>query len=579
MTKLVIMGGVAAGMSAAARARRLSESAEIIVIERSFYVSFANCGLPYHIGGTIQQRDKLVLQTPESLAETLNLDVRIGHEVVAIDTTVQTVTVKCLATAQTYQESYDKLVLCPGAKPIVPNLPGIHSPRVLTLRNIEDMDKIQAAITPKTKQVVVIGGGYIGVEMAENLRARNLQVSLVEIAEQVMPPLDPEMARDLQYHMEYHGVTLYLANAVVAFEALANGLLVTLKDGQTLEADLVILSAGVRPDVGLLNNTAIQLGARGGIKVNQHMQTSVANVYAAGDAVEVADTITQEHTLIALAGPANRQGRIVADHIFGRSSYYTSTQGTAVLKVFEMTAGMTGASEKSLKRNRIVFNKIHLHPTGHASYYPGTHSMHIKLLYAPDSGQILGAQVVGYDGVDKRIDVYATAIRAGMTVHDLEHLELAYAPPYGSAKDAINMSGFIACNQLKGDIAFWYAEDYPAIVAGHVLIDVRSQTEYATWHIPEAVNIPLGQLRKRLHTLSSDQPILLYCRVGFRSYLAHRILVMSGFSQVRTLAGGSKTFCSFHRTPLCTGRPSLPFVAHAEEKLANQSEAIQRPCA
>ncbi|MFA6179076.1 MAG: FAD-dependent oxidoreductase [Candidatus Methylopumilus sp.] len=569
--KLVIVGGVAAGMSTAARARRLNEQAEIVVLERSQYVSFANCGLPYHIGGDIKEREQLVLQTPQTLAETLNLDVRTGHEVMAIDSDSQSVVVRELSTGRQYAEHYDKLVLCPGASPIRPKLPGIAHPRIFTLRNIEDMDVTKASIDAGIQQAIVIGGGYIGVEMAENLRHRGVNVTLVEFAEQIMPPLDQEMARDLQYHMEYHGVTLKLGTAAASFADAEGKVDVTLQDGSILRADLVLLAVGVRPDVALLDGTNIKLGPRGGIQVNAHMQTSAPNIYAAGDAVEVLDTITGEPALIALAGPANRQGRIAADHICGRDSAYTSTQGTAIIKVFEMTGGGTGASEKTLKRTNIPYRKIYIHPSGHASYYPGTTSMQIKLLFAPADGKILGAQVVGYDGVDKRIDIFATAIRAGMTVYDLETLELAYAPPYGSAKDPINMAGFVASNLLKGDIDFWYAEEYPAVIANGLVIDVRSATEYKTWHVPDAINIPLGQLRDQLGSLPHDRPIFLYCRVGFRSYLAHRILVQSGFNQVKTLAGGSKTFCSFHRTPLCTGRPGVPFVAHAEEKLAEQA--------
>lgn len=570
--KIVIIGGVAAGMSTAARARRLNEAAEIVVLERSQHVSFANCGLPYHIGGEIEDREQLVLQTPQTLAETLNLDVRIAHEVTSIDTAGKTISVCELENGREYAETYDKLVICPGAKPIRPNLPGIEHPRILTLRNIEDMDRVKSVVDTGLRRAVVIGGGYIGVEMAENLRHRDITVTLVEIADQIMPPLDAEMARDLQYHMEYHGVMLKLGTAASAFVERDGALAVELNNGESVMADMVLMAAGVRPDVQLLEGSGIALGSRGGIQVNAHMQTSVADVYAAGDAVEVVDTVTGEAALIALAGPANRQGRIVADHIFGRNSAYSSTQGTAIVKVFEMTAGGTGASEKTLKRNGIPYRKIYIHPNGHASYYPGTNAMHLKLLFAPDGGKLLGAQAVGYDGVDKRIDVLATALRADMTVHDLESLELAYAPPYGSAKDPVNMAGFVAANLLKGDIDFWYAEDYPQMTANSLIIDVRGAVEYAAWHIPGAVNIPLGKLREKRDTLPKDQPILLYCRVGFRSYLAHRILVQSGFSQIKTLAGGSKTFCSHHRTPLCTGRPGIPFVAHAEEKLAEASK-------
>ncbi|MEY3746687.1 MAG: hypothetical protein RL194_146 [Pseudomonadota bacterium] len=570
--KIVIIGGVAAGMSAAARARRLDEAAEIIVIERSEHVSFANCGLPYHIGGEIEDRAQLVLQTPQTLAETLNLDVRIAHEVTGIETARKTVRVRESKSGSEYAESYDKLVICPGAQPIRPKLPGIEHPRILTLRNIEDMDRVKSVVDTGIRRAVVIGGGYIGVEMAENLRHRGIAVTLVEIAGQIMPPLDAEMARDLQYHMEYHGIVLKLGTAASAFVERDGALAVELNNGESVLADMVLLAAGVRPDVQLLEGSGIALGPRGGILVNSHMQTSVADVYAAGDAVEVIDTVTGEAALIALAGPANRQGRIVADHIFGRNSAYSSTQGTAIVKVFEMTAGGTGASEKTLKRSGIPYRKIYIHPNGHASYYPGTNAMHLKLLFAPGDGKLLGAQVVGYDGVDKRIDVLATALRAGMTVHDLESLELAYAPPYGSAKDPVNMAGFVAANLLKGDIDVWYAEDYPEMTGNSLIIDVRGPAEYETWHIPGAVNIPLGKLRGQRDHLPKDQPLLLYCRVGFRSYLAHRILVQSGFSRVKMLAGGSKTFCSHHRTPLCTGRPGIPFVPHAEEQMAENSK-------
>lgn len=576
--KLVIVGGVAGGASAAARARRLSEEAEIIILERDEYVSFANCGLPYHIGGEIKDRAALLLQTPTSLKTSLNLDVRTGHEVLAIDRTNKWVTVRNRARGEEYTESYDKLVLCQGANPVRPPLPGIDHPRLFTLRNIPDMDAIKAVVDQGATSAVVVGGGYIGVEIAEALRYRGLTVDLVEMLTQVVPPLDPEMARDLAYHMESHGVTLHLGVTAKSFEDVAGRLQVTLSDGVTLPSDLVIMAVGVRPASNLAREAGLELGPRSGIKVDPHLRTSDPDIYAAGDMVEVTDTVTGEPAVIPLAGPANRQGRIVADHIFGRASAYQSTQGTAILKVFEMTGGGTGASEKTLRRANIPFHKIYIHPSGHAGYYPGTAPMHLKLLFAPDNGRILGAQIVGYDGIDKRLDVFATAIRAGMTVYDLEHLELAYAPPYGSAKDPINMAGFVASNLLRGDVTFWYAEDYPAQTAAGTIIDVRSEEEYAAWHIPEAINLPLGTLRDRLDTLLGNQdrqqPIFLYCRVGFRSYLAYRILHQAGYANLATLAGGSKTFTCFHRTPLATGRPGIPFIAHEEEKMAAQPGAL-----
>ncbi|MFO1435936.1 MAG: FAD-dependent oxidoreductase [Gammaproteobacteria bacterium] len=566
--KIVVVGGVAAGMSAAARARRLSEAAEIVVIERTQHVSFANCGLPYHIGGDIPEREALLLQTPQSLAESLNLDVRIGHEVTAIDRDHKNILVTELNTGRTYTENWERLVLCPGASPVRPPIPGINHPRIHTLRNIEDMDAILATLSQGVESAVVIGGGYIGVEMAENLRHRQLRVDLVEMLDQIMPPFDPEMARDLQYHLEFHGVTLHLGTAASEFDDSDGRPCVKLSNGHSLAADIVVMAIGVRADSQLAKQAGIEIGARGGIRVDVHQRTSDPNIYAAGDAVEVIDTVTGAPTLVPLAGPANRQGRVVADHIFGRDSSYRSTQGTAIVKIFEMTGGGTGSNEKTLQRIGKPYKKIYLHPSGHASYYPGTAPMQMKILFTPDTGQLLGAQVVGYDGVDKRIDVLATALRAKMTVFDLEEFELAYAPPYGSAKDPINMAGFIAANLLRGDVDFWYAETYPHDLPEGTLVDVRGEHEFSAWHIPDAINIPLGQLRTRMREIPADKPVYLYCRVGFRSYLAHRILVQSGFTQVKTLAGGSKTFCSFHRTPLCTGRPGLPFVAHAEEQLA-----------
>jgi len=396
---------------------------------------------------------------------------------------------------------------------------------------------------------------------------------------QVMPPLDPEMARDLAYHMESYGVSLHLGVTAQSFCDVDGAVQVELSDGLQLTADLVIMAVGVRPASSLAHSAGLAIGGRGGIQVDAHMRTSDPDIYAAGDMVEVTDTVTGEPTVIPLAGPANRQGRIVADHIFGRASAYRSTQGTAVLKVFDMTGGCTGASEKVLNRSHIPYRKIYIHPSGHAGYYPGTAPMHLKLLFAPDDGRILGAQIVGYDGVDKRLDVFATAIRAGMTVYDLEHLELAYAPPYGSAKDPVNMAGFVAANLLRGDVTFWYAEEYPEKTVSGTIIDVRSEEEFAAWHIPGAINVPVGELRKGLapRVVNSDlhHPIFLYCRVGFRSYLAYRILCQSGYDNVATLAGGTKTFMSYNRTPLTTGRPGIPFIAHEEEKMAMQPGALQ----
>lgn len=544
--KLIIVGGVAAGGSAAARARRLDEDAEIIILERSQHVSFANCGLPYHIGGAIKDREQLLLQTPQSLQAILNLDVRVGNEVTGIDRKAKKVKITELKSGREYEESYDKLILCPGAIPIRPELPGIDHPRIFVLRNVDDMDRIKAEVDSGAKNAVVIGGGYIGVEMAENLRKREMGVDLVEMVDQIMPPLDVEMARDLEHHMRWNGVRLHLGTAAAAFRDESGRIRVELIDGKMLSADLVIMSVGVKPDTSLAGEAGLELGTRGGIKVDGHMRTSDPDIYAAGDAVEVTDTVTGGPALIPLAGPANRQGRTAADNVLGRDSVYASTQGTAIVKVFDMTGGMTGASEKTLKKAGMPYRKIYIHPSGHAGYYPGTAPMHIKMLFAPDTGVILGAQVVGYDGVDKRIDIFAMAIRAEMTVHDLENLELAYAPPYGSAKDPINMAGFVGANVLKKDIGLWYPEDYPDKTRTGVVLDVRSRQEFEIWHIPGAVNIPISKIRSSLDSIPKDKPVFLYCKVGFRSYLAYRLLKQSGFDRVCTLSGGTMTFCGYH---------------------------------
>ncbi len=573
--KIVIVGGVAAGASTAARARRLNEDAEIIVLEQNAFISFANCGLPYHISGDIKERDALLLQTPVSLNATLNIDVRTNHEVTRINRHLKQVSVVDRDNNKQYIENYDKLVLCQGAEPLRPPISGIHHPKIFVLRNIPDMDAIIQELDAGARKAIIIGGGFIGIELAEAFRQRNLDVDLVELQNQLMPPLDCEMACDLGYHLESKGVQLHLGSAASEFTDCDGKLGVTLENGETLLADLVVLAIGVKPASLLAVDAGLETGERGGIKVNRHLQTSDPDIYAAGDMVEVTDAVTGEPTQVPLAGPANRQGRIVADNIFGRDSQYRSTQGTAVVKIFDMTAGSSGASEKTLRRIKRDYHKIYLHPSGHAGYYPGTAPMHIKLLFQPDNGKILGVQIVGYDGVDKRIDVFATAIRAGLTVFDLEHLELAYAPPYGSAKDPVNMAGFIASNFLRGDLEFWYAEDFPDLVANGILLDVRSDKEYSAWHIPGAVNIPMRELRSRLSEINKQQPVYLYCRVGFRSYLAYRILKQKAFKQVSILAGGSKTFTCFCRTLQATGKPGVPFISHAEEKMAERPGALQ----
>ena len=568
--KIVIVGGVAGGASTAARARRLDENAEIIVLERDHYVSYANCGLPYHISGVIPNREKLLVQTPQKLKDNLNLEVRIGHEVTDINRQAKTVQVHNLDTGETYSETYDKLVLSLGATPIRPRLPGMDQAPIHVLRNIPDMDGIMATLGPETRRAIVIGGGYIGVEVAENLKHRGLEVHLVEMMQQIMATLDHEMAQDLEYHMAEHGVQLHLGTAAESFEAIDGAIQACLSNGETLTADLVVMAVGVRPNTELAKKAGLPTGPRGGLVTNKHMQTVDPDIFAVGDMVETDHVVTEEAMLAALAGPANRQGRIAADNICGKGSTYRGTQGTAIVKIFDMVGGGTGASERQLRQANLPYQKVYLHPAGHATYYPGTSAMHIKVLFHADDGKLLGAQVVGFDGVDKRIDVFATALRAGLTVFDLEHLELAYAPPFGSAKDPVNMAGFLGSNLLRGDHHMWYPEDYPEKTNLGTILDVRTPKEYEEWHIPGVLNIPLPELRDRIAEIPQNTPIFVHCRVGFRGYLAYRILIQKGFDHVFNLSGGALTFSSFHPTVYSTGKPDYPFVAHAEDVMAEQ---------
>jgi NADPH-dependent 2,4-dienoyl-CoA reductase/sulfur reductase-like enzyme/rhodanese-related sulfurtransferase len=564
--KVVVVGGVAGGMSAAARLRRLDEQADIVVLERDDYVSFANCGLPYHIGGDITERDALLLQTPVSLRESLGLDVRTGHEVLGIDRGAKSVSVRNRHTGEEYSEGYDALVLATGATPLRPPLPGIDHPLIRTLRNIPDMDAIIAILDDGVRSAVVIGGGYIGIEMVEALRHRGVEVTLVEALDQVMTVLDPEMATHLQDNLGAHGVRLLLSTRATGF-ADDNGKVVVELDDERITTDLVILAIGVKPESSLARAAGLELSDRGAVITDQHMRTSDPSIYGVGDSVQVTDTVTGEPVVIPLAGPANRQGRIAADNIAGRVSTYSSTQGTGIVKLFELTAGMTGATERTLKRVGRNYLKVHVHPNGHASYYPGTHAMHLKVLFDAADGRLLGAQAVGVDGVDKRIDVLAVAIRAGMTIEDLEHLELAYAPPYGSAKDPVNMAGFVGGNLLRGDVALWYAEEWPGLPEGAVLLDVRSELEHAEWAIPGSLLIPHKELRGRLAEVPAGAPVYVYCRSGFRSYLAQRILAQSGWPDARTLAGGELTFRAVHPDG-SAGWAEYPVVTYAEDELA-----------
>ncbi|MGV8967556.1 MAG: FAD-dependent oxidoreductase [Cellulomonas sp.] len=571
--KIVVVGGVAAGMSIAARARRLDEFAEIVVFERGHHVSFANCGLPYHIGEVITERSRLMLQTPQSLSESLDLDVRIGVEVLSIDRAAKTVRARDVDSGVEYDEPYDSLALAPGANPVRPNLPGIDLPQIQVLRRIGDMDAIKAMVdgaggasrTGGIKHAVVIGAGYIGLEMAENLHERGVLVEIVEMADQIVPPLDREMTTPMENYLRAHGIALHLKTAAAAFAPGRDGQVkVELKNNTFIDTDLVILAAGVRPSTELAVAAGLELGSRGGILVDKHMRTSDPDIFAAGDAVEIEHTVLPGTWLIPLAGPANRQGRVAAENICGRDTVYESTQGTSVVKIFDMVAGGTGATEKQLIAADVPFSAVSTHPNGHAGYYPGTAMMTVKVLYAPDSGRILGAQVAGFDGVDKRLDVLATALRAGMTVYDLETLELSYAPPFGAAKDPVNMVGFVASNVLRGDLTLWRASDYPEATEGARIIDVRGPDEFDVWHLPGAENVPLKDLRAAQVDWDRATPIRLYCSVGFRSYLAYRSLVQRGFLDVKTLSGGMRTFRAFHDVAPSEIDAPLPVTSYAE---------------
>jgi NADPH-dependent 2,4-dienoyl-CoA reductase/sulfur reductase-like enzyme/rhodanese-related sulfurtransferase len=536
--------------------------------ERPLYAR--DCGLPYHIGGAIPDRESLLLQTPESLA----LDVRTGQDVIRIDRDAKEVEVRDLRQEKTYRESYDKLVLCPGANPFRPPIPGADDPRVDVLRNIPDMDRIIARLEKGASSAVVVGGSYIGLELAEAFRSRGLQTTVVELTPRLMPWLDLEMTRILDFHVHTHDVDVRLGTSADAVRRGEGDKLVTeLSDGTSVEADVVVMAAGARPQVDLSRDAGLEIGPRGGIVVDAQMRTSAPDILAAGDAVETPHLLTGAPTLSMLAGPANRQGRIAADTICGRDSAYRGTQGTAAVKVFDMTAGGTGMTEAELQAAGIEFRKVYTHQNGHAAYYPGTAPLFLKVLFDPAEGKLLGAQVLGWNGVDKRIDVFAVALRAGMTVYDLEHLELAYAPPYGSAKDPVNMAGFLGANLLRGDIDLWYPEDYPDCAERVTILDVRTPTEYEAWHIPDAVLLPYTELRQRLDEVPRDRPVCTYCRSGFRSYIAYCVLKQNGWDNVAFLTGGMITYHGFHRTPLTVGRGGMPVVTHVEDELAQRPGA------
>ncbi len=543
--RVLIVGGVAGGASAAARIRRLSEAAEVVIFERGEHISFANCGLPYHIGNVIHERDRLLVQTPQQMKKRFRVDVRTRSLVLGVDRSRQEITVRDLADDREYTERYDTLILSPGAEPVRPNIPGAAAERVFTLRSMADMDAIKRVIdAERPTRALIVGGGYIGLEMTEALVERGLHVTLVELEPQVMGTLDAEMAFPLHQELRARGVELLLSTSVMGIQEAGNKTLdVQLSSGELRPADLVVLAVGVRPEVNLAREAGLAIGAKGGIVVNEQMQTSDPNIYAVGDAVEVVDFIGGHAALIPLAGPANRQGRVAANNICGRRSAYPGTQGTAICKVFGLAAAVTGLNEKNLKRAGKRYEKIYVHPAHHAGYYPGASQISLKLLFDPESGKILGAQGVGARGVDKRIDVIATAMRAGMTVQELQDVELCYAPPFGSAKDPVNYAAFVAANVIAGDMPVCHADEVVEPGNGKLLVDVRSPMEVKAGTIPGAVNVPVDDLRDRLSELPRDKELLVFCQVGLRGYLACRILSQAGF-KCRNLTGGYKTWCA-----------------------------------
>ena len=540
----LIIGGVAGGATVAARLRRMDEKANIILLERGKYVSYANCGLPYYIGDTINNREKLFVQTAKGFTDRFRIDIRTEQEVTAIRPDKKEVEIKNLSTGETYTETYDKLVLSPGAEPLRPGIEGIGSKKIFTLRNVPDTDTIKNYVnTENPKRAIVVGGGFIGLEMAENLYDLGIQVDVVEMANQVMAPLDFSMAAIVHRQLTDKGVGLHLEDGVSRFEEKDGGVTVHLRSGKQIATDMVLLSIGVRPETKLAKEAGLAIGERGGIAVNDYMQTSDADIYALGDAVEVRHLVTGQPALIPLAGPANKQGRIVADNIvFGNKKKYPGSIGTSIAKVFDLTVAAAGANAKLLQQNNIPYISSYTHGASHAGYYPGAVPLSIKILFAPENGKLLGAQIVGFNGVDKRIEMLAQVIQRGGTVHDLAELEHAYAPPYSSAKDPVNMAGFVAENILnkKSRIIQW--RELAELPADTIRIDVRTHDEYKLGTIPGFINIPVDELREHLDELPKEKPIVVTCAVGLRGYLAYRILVQNGFKHVRNLSGGYKTW-------------------------------------
>lgn len=574
--KVLIVGGVAGGASAAARLRRLDENAHIIMFERDPYISFANCGLPYYIGGSIQDRSKLLVQTPEAMHSRFNIDVRTQSEVISIDPANKKVHVNSKEKG-IYEESYDAIILSPGAKPIRPSLPGIESTKIHTLRNIPDTDRIKAKVTEEgTRSAIVIGGGFIGVEMAENLREAGLEVTLIEAGSHILAPFDSEMSSVMAKELEEHGVNLIFSDMVQGFSENGEQIAVKLTSGTILQSEMVLLAIGVSPDTSFLKDSGLEFGPRGHILVNERMETNLDNVFAVGDAVEVVDFVNGSKTAIPLAGPANKQGRIAADNVCGLETTYKGSQGTSIIKVFGLTGAATGNNEKTLQRLGIPYHVIYIHPNSHASYYPGATPLSMKLIF-DKQGLVLGAQAVGYDGVDKRIDDIATVIRFRGTVTDLTELELSYAPPYSSAKDPVNMAGYTAENILSGlTEVFVPAELAKRDVDNTILVDVRSALEHANGHIEGSINIPVDDLRERLAELDPSKEIWVYCQVGLRGYTASRILMQKGL-HVKNLTGGYKTYLMSIPTPKNESLAPHLSVADSTKEIAATAEAELTP--
>lgn len=540
--KIVIVGGVATGASCAARLRRLDEHAAIVMFEKSGYISFANCGLPYHISGVIEERDDLLLQTPQDFYDRFRVDVRVRTEVMKIDRVNKTIVVYDHEQQKEYEETYDTLVLATGSEPFVPPIPGVSLPGVFTLRNVEDMDRIIHHLeTSPVKRAVVVGGGAIGLEVAENFVHRQLDTTVIELADHVIAPIDADMAAQVHTELRKHGIQLRLNTGVTAIAEKEHALLVQMGN-ESIETDIVILSIGVRPDTRLAREAGLELTPRGHIIVNEAMQTSDPAIYAGGDAIAVTDFVSGAQVSIPLAGPANKHGRIIADRIAGIESTYQKTQGTAILQVFDLTVAMTGNNERLLQNQKIAYEKLYLFPNSHASYYPNAQQISMKVLFEKQSGRLLGAQMAGTEGVDKRMDVFATAMRTNLTITDLKDLELCYSPIYSSAKDPINMVGFLGENVLNGYVQQFYLEELPSLLEQHVqLIDIRTEEEYEEGSIPQAVHIDVNRLRENLHLLDPSRPVYVYCQVGVRGYIAARILKQYGY-EVFNLAGGYQLY-------------------------------------